>query len=74
MSVNAVAIPAALEPGALVTRWRNRTVANVDPDRVGGAQVHPVLGGVVVAREEHVEVVGDSRGRLGQLRLVHLDD
>ncbi len=30
MSLNAIAIPAALEPGPLVTRCRNRTVAKVD--------------------------------------------
>ena len=30
MSLNAIAIPAAREPGPLVTRWRNLTVAKVD--------------------------------------------
>ena len=30
MSLNAIATPAALEPGPLVTRCRNRTVAKVD--------------------------------------------
>jgi len=30
MSLNAIAIPAAREPGPLVTRWCSRTVANVD--------------------------------------------
>ena len=30
MSLNAIATPAALEPGPLVTRCRSRTVANVD--------------------------------------------
>ena len=39
-------------------------------DRVGGAQVDPVLGRVVVERQEHVEVVGDLRDRLGPLRAV----
>jgi hypothetical protein len=34
-------------------------VAKVDSDRVGGAQVDPVLGGVVVERQQHVEAVGD---------------
>lgn len=29
-SLNATAIPAAREPGPFVTRWRSRTVANVD--------------------------------------------
>ena len=30
ISLNAIAIPAAREPGPLVTRWRSRTVAKVD--------------------------------------------
>ena len=30
ISLNAIATPAAREPGPLVTRWRSRTVANVD--------------------------------------------
>ena len=30
MSLNAIATPAALEPGPLVTRCRSRTVAKVD--------------------------------------------
>ena len=67
MSLNAIASPAAREPGPRVIFVRCRTVANVDPDRVGGAQVDPVLGGVVVEREEHVEVLGDLGGRLGHL-------
>jgi hypothetical protein len=33
-------------------------------DRVGGAQVHPVLGGVVVERQQLVQVTGDLRGCL----------
>src|SRR3954464_7123826 len=33
-------------------------------DRVRGAQVDPVLGGVVVEREQLVEVVGDLRDGL----------
>ena len=39
-------------------------------DRVGGAQVDPVLGGVVVERQQHVEVVGDLRDGLGPLGAV----
>ncbi|MBB4399161.1 hypothetical protein, partial [Bradyrhizobium sp. ERR14] len=30
MSLKAIAMSAAREPGPLVTRWRSRTVANVD--------------------------------------------
>jgi len=38
-------------------RCRSRTVAKVD-DRIRGAQVHPVLGGVGVELQQHVEVLG----------------
>jgi hypothetical protein len=48
MSSNAIATPAAREPGPLVTRCRRRTVAKVDNDRVSSSEVDPVLGGVVV--------------------------
>ena len=41
-------------------RWRSST-------RVRGPQVDPVLGGVVVEREEHVDVVGDLRRCFGPL-------
>ena len=34
-------------------------------DRIGGSQVHPMLGRVVVELEQHVQVVGDLRGGLG---------
>ena len=34
-------------------------------DRVGGAQVDPVLGWEVVERQRHIQVVADLRGRLG---------
>ncbi len=72
ISLNAIAIPAALDPGPLVTRCRNRTVAKGRFDRVGGAQVDPVFGRVVVEREQDVEVVGDLRGGLGPLRCVEV--
>ena len=39
-------------------------------DRVRGAQVDPVLGGEVVERQQHVEVVGDLRDGLGPLGAV----
>ena len=70
MSLNAIAMPAALEPGPLVTRWREPHGGEGRLDRVGGAQVDPVLGGVVVEREQHVEVVGDLRDGLGPLGAV----
>ena len=61
-SLNAMASPAAREPGpldlgAVSDRGEGRL------DRVRGAQVDPVLGGVVVEREQLVEVVGDLRDR-----------
>ncbi len=68
MSLNAIASPAAREPGPRVIFVRCRTVANVDPDRVGGAQVDPVLGGEVVDGEQLLEVVGDLRDGLGEPR------
>jgi hypothetical protein len=71
MSLNAMAMPAALEPGPLVTLVRSRTVAKVDSIGLV-AQVDPVLGGEVVQREEHVEVVGDLGHRLGPLRSVEV--
>lgn len=36
-------------------------------DQVGGAQVDPVLDGVVAECKEDVEVVGDPRDALGHL-------
>lgn len=69
MSLKAMARPAALDPGPLVTFVLCRTVAKVD-DWVGGAQMHPVLARVVVEREQLVEVIGDLRGGLGELRPV----
>src|SRR5271163_5184545 len=39
-------------------------------DRICGAQVHPMLGRVVVESEQHVEVVADFRDRFGPFRIV----
>ena len=69
MSLKAMARPAARDPGPLVTLLRCRTVAKVDL-RVGRAQVHPVLGGIVVEREQLFSVIGDLRGGLRELRAV----
>jgi len=68
ISLNAIATPAAREPGALVTRCRSLTVAKVD--RVGGAQMDPMLGWVVVERQQFVEIIGDLGDRLGPLGAV----
>jgi hypothetical protein len=68
--LNAIANPAAREPGPRVILVRCRTVENVDPDGVGGAQVDPVLGGEVIERQQHLDIVGDLRDGLGKLRPV----
>jgi hypothetical protein len=58
---------------------RARTAGDLGPvpdggerrfDGVGRAEVNPVLGGVVVEREQLLEVVGDLRRSLGELRPV----
>ena len=67
MSLKAIATPAALEPGPLVTRCRNLTVAKVDSLGVSSSEVDPVLGRVVVERQQHVDVLGDLGDRLGPL-------
>jgi hypothetical protein len=64
MSLNAIATPAALEPGPLVTRWRRQSRRST---RVGRTKVDPVLGGEVVERRQHVEVLGNLSDRLGPL-------
>jgi hypothetical protein len=51
----------------VVTLVRNRTVAKVDFDRVGGAQVNRVLGGIAVDLQQHVGVVDDLGDRFGVL-------
>src|SRR5215212_3336467 len=43
-SLNAIASPAALEPGPLVTLVLSRTVEKGGLDRVAGLEVPPVLG------------------------------
>ena len=59
MSLNAIATPAVREPGPLVIGCRSLTVAKVDSYGIGSSQVDPVLGGVVVERQQHVDVLGD---------------
>ena len=71
MSLKAIASPAAREPGPLVILVRCRTVAKVDSiGLVVRTKVHPVLGGIVVEREQLVQVTGDLRGGLGELGAV----
>jgi hypothetical protein len=65
MSLNAIAIPAAREPGPLVTRCRSRTVAKVDSIGLVVRRWIQCSPGEVVESEQHVEVVGDLRDRSG---------
>ena len=65
-----MAIPAARDPGPLVTLVRNRTVANVDSIGFVVRKWDPVLGRVPVELQEHVGVVDDLGDRLGVLRAV----
>src|SRR3954464_4153232 len=59
MSLNAIATPAAREPGPLVTRCRSRTVAKVDSIGLVVRRWLQCSAGVVVEGEQDVEVVGD---------------
>ncbi|MCP2203905.1 hypothetical protein LX90_007633 [Lentzea flava] len=43
-------------------------VAKVGLDQVRGAQVDPILGGVVVERNQFLEIAGELRGGLGEFR------
>src|SRR5664279_6189241 len=70
MSLNAIATPAAREPGPLVTRWRSLTVAKVDAIGwwcAGGSSARRGSRGRPAARRG---VVGDLSGRLGPLGAV----
>ena len=52
ISLNAIASPAAFDPWPLVTFVRSLHRGEGRLDRVGRAQVHPVLGRVVVERQQ----------------------
>ena len=67
ITTSSTQIPGANAPVANVQDTR-RTAG--DNDRVSGPQMHPVLGGVVVEREQLVKVAGDLRDGLGELRPV----
>ena len=41
-----------------------------DNNGIGGTQVDPILGGVVVERQQHVDELGDLHDRLGPLGAV----
>ena len=72
MSLNAIATPAAREPGPLVTRCRSRTVAKVDSIGLVVRRCTQMLGRVVIEGEQHVEVLGDFGDRLGPLGAVEV--
>ncbi len=57
ISLKAMASPAARLPGLRVTNVAVPDGGKGGLDRVRGAQVDPVLGGVVVEREQHLGVV-----------------
>jgi hypothetical protein len=68
-----------LECHGQARRPRARSLGDLGPvpdrgegglDRVGGPQVDPVLGGVVVERQQLVKVIGDLRDGLRELRPV----
>jgi hypothetical protein len=68
MSLNAIATLAAREPGPLVIRWRNRTVAKVDSIGFVVRKMYPMLSREVVEREQHIEIVGDLGSGFRPLR------
>jgi hypothetical protein len=63
MNLNAIASPAAREPGPLVTLVRCRTVAKVDSTRVDGPQMYPVLARVTVEGQD-AHIAADMVGQL----------
>ena len=70
ISLNAMASPAAREPGALGDLGPVPDRGEGRLDRVRRAQVHPVLARVVEERQQLLRIVGDLRGGLGELRAV----
>ena len=74
MSLKAIATPAAVEPGPLVTRCRSLTVAKVDSIGLVVRRWIQLLGGMVIARQQHIEVISDLRGRFGPLIAVEVGE
>ena len=70
MSLNAIARPAAREPGPLVTLVRESHGREGRFDGVGRSQMDPVVGRVVVELEQHIEVAGDLLDGLRKLGLI----
>jgi hypothetical protein len=65
-----MASPAAFEPDPLVTLVRWRTVAEVDSIGLVVRRWIQCSAGLAVEREQLVHVVGDLRGRFGELGAV----
>lgn len=61
MSLNAMASPATREPDPLVILVRCRTPPESRFDRGGRAQMDPVRGRVVVARQQLIDIVNPQR-------------
>jgi len=53
-----------------VSDIKDTTRRTPDNDRVGGAQMNPVLGGILVELQQHVGVIDDLGDRLGVLGAV----
>ena len=69
-----MASAAVRDPAPRVTLVRSRTVANVDSIGLGRAQVHPVLGRIVVERQQHLLLVDDLRDGPREFRRVLLGE
>jgi hypothetical protein len=66
-----MASPAAREPGPLVIFVRCRTVENVDSmGFVVHRWIHPVWGGIVVEREQYLDIPGDLGDGLWEFRAI----
>ena len=59
-----------LGPQRLVSDIKDTARRTPDNDRVSSSQVDPVFGRVIVERQQHVDVLGDLRDRLGPLGAV----
>jgi hypothetical protein len=72
-----MAISAAREPGALGDLGPQPHGGKGAVDRIGGAQMNPVLGGVLVELQEHIGIIddlGDRFGILGVLNSLSAED
>jgi hypothetical protein len=70
ISLNAIASPAAREPGPLVTLVRCRTVAKVDSIGFVVRKLDPMLGRKVIERQQLLDIISDLRDCLRELAAV----